>query len=77
MLGRIEDVVKAGHPDQAIVSADASIYVHPPVWQYDRDNTYVYRYFEAKLAEQLSEDMASHVLRDNVIRSFRRGDYVS
>ena len=47
------------------------------VWQYDRDNTYVYRYFEAKLAERLGEDMARHVLRDNVIRAFRRGDNVS
>jgi phosphotriesterase-related protein len=77
MLGRIENVVKAGHPDQVIVSADASVYVHPPVWQYDRDNTYVYRYFEAKLAERLGEDMARNVLRNNVIRAFRRADNVT
>ena len=77
MLARIENVVQAGHPDQVIVSADASVYVHPPVWQYDRDNTYVYRYFEAKLVERLGEEMAGHVLRDNVIRAFRRGDNVT
>ena len=76
MLDRIENITK-GHPDQVIVSADASVYVNPPVWQYDRDNTYVYRYFEAKLAERLGEDMARHVLRDNVIRAFRHGDNVS
>jgi hypothetical protein len=70
-------VVEAGHPDQVVVSADASVYVNPPVWQYDRDNTYVYRYFEAKLAERLGEDGARRVLRDNVIRAFRRGHNVS
>ena len=77
MLDRIENVVSAGHPDQVIVSADASVFVNPPVWQYDRDNTYVYRYFEAKLAERLGEDVARQILRDNVIRAFRRGDNVS
>ena len=76
MLARIENIT-AGHPDQVIVSADASVYVHPPVWQYDRDNTYVHRYFAAKLAERLGGDMANQVLRDNVIRAFRRGDNVS
>ena len=75
MLDRIENITN-GHPDQVIVSADASVYVHPSKWQYDRDNTYVYRYFEAKLIERLGEDMARHVLRDNVIRAFRRGDNV-
>lgn len=77
MLARIENIVQGGHPDQVLVSADASVYVHPSVWQYDRDNKYVYRYFETKLVERLGEDMARHVLRDNVIRAFRRGDKVS
>jgi phosphotriesterase-related protein len=77
MLARIENIVQGGHPDQVIVSADASVYVHPPVWQYDRDNTYVYRYFEAKLQERLGEETANKVLRDNVIRAFRRGDNVT
>lgn len=76
MLERIENIVSS-HPDQVIVSADASVYVHPPAWQYDRDNTYVYRYFEKKLATRLGEKVASHVLRDNVISAFRRGDNVS
>jgi phosphotriesterase-related protein len=77
MLDRIEALAKAGHDKQVIVSADASVYVNPPKWQYDRDNTYVYRYFEAKLIERLGEALARQVLRDNVIRAFRRGDKVS
>ncbi len=76
MLARIENITK-GNPDQVIVSADASTVVHPAKWQYDRDFTYIHRYFAAKLAERLGEDMANHVLRDNVIRAFRRGDNIS
>jgi predicted metal-dependent phosphotriesterase family hydrolase len=77
MLDRIEALVKAGFDRQVIVSADASVYVNPPKFQYDRDNTYVYRYFEAKLADRLGAGIARQVLRDNVIRAFRRGDKVS
>ncbi len=75
MLDRIANITK-GHPDQVIVSADASVFVHPAKWQYDRDNTYVHRYFAAKLVERLGEDMANNVLRNNVICAFRRGDNV-
>lgn len=77
MLDRIENVVNAGHDDQVIVSADASVFVHPPKWQYDRDNTYVYRYFEEMLSDRLGQETAARILRDNVIRAFRRGDNVS
>jgi len=77
MLDRIEALVKAGFDKQVIVSTDASVCVHPPKWQYDRTNTYLYGYFEAKLRERLGEAMAAQVLRDNVIRAFRRGDKVS
>ena len=77
MLDRIEAMVKAGFDKQVLVSADASVYVNPPKWQYDRDNTYVYRYFQPKLVERLGEAMARQVLRDNVIRAFRRGDKVT
>jgi predicted metal-dependent phosphotriesterase family hydrolase len=72
MLARIENITK-GNPDQVIVSA---VFVHPAKWQHDRDNTYVHRYFTAKLAERLGEDKANNVLRNNVIRAFRRGDSV-
>ncbi len=76
MLDRIESVVKAGHSDRVLVSADAAAYIHPPAWQYDRDNGYVYRYFEAKLATRLGEEITNRILRDNVISAFRRGDHV-
>ncbi len=77
MLDRIEALVKAGFDKQVIVSTDASVCVHPAKWQYDRTNTYLYGYFEAKLQERLGEAMAAQVLRDNVIRAFRRGDDVT
>lgn len=75
MLDRIANITDK-HPDQVIVSADASVFVNPPVWQYDRDNTYIYRYFEAKMIEKFGKDLANRVLRDNVIRAFRKGDNV-
>lgn len=75
MLDRIANITDK-HPDQVIVSADASVFVNPPVWQYDRDSTYVYRYFEAKLVEKLGADVAANVLRGNVIRAFRVGDNI-
>ncbi|MEQ8651447.1 MAG: hypothetical protein RIC87_03185 [Kiloniellales bacterium] len=76
MLDRVENIVANGFPNQVILSADASVFVNPAVWQYDRDATYVYRYFEAKLIERLGAENAQRVLRDNVIRAFRRGDKV-
>jgi phosphotriesterase-related protein len=77
MLERIESLVNAGHGDQVILSTDASVYVNPPKWQYDRDNTYLYRYFEDKLKQRLGEVATGKVLRDNVIKAFRRGDSVT
>jgi phosphotriesterase-related protein len=77
MLDRIEAMVKAGFDKQVIVSADASVYVNPPQWQYDRDNTYVYRYFAPKLEERLGAELSRQVLRNNVIHAFRRGDKVA
>lgn len=77
MLDRIETLVNAGFGKQVMVSADASVYVNPPKWQYDRQNLYVYRYFEPKLVARLGEGPARQVLRDNIIHAFRRGDKVS
>lgn len=76
MLDRIENLTSKGHQDQVIVSADACVFVNPPEWQYDRDSLYVHRYFAAKLAERIGEDMAVRVLRDNVLNAFRKGDKV-
>lgn len=77
MLDRIESLVKAGYGKQVLVSADASVFVNPPKWQYDRQNLYVYRYFEPKLVARLGEEQARQVLRDNIIHAFRRGDKVT
>jgi predicted metal-dependent phosphotriesterase family hydrolase len=77
MLDRIENLVKAGHGDQVLVSTDASVFVNPPKWQYDRDNSYLHRYFEDKLKQRLGEAAAGKVLRDNVISAFRRGDNIT
>lgn len=77
MLDRIEAMVKAGFDKQVLVSADASVYVNPQKWQYDRDNTYVHRYFAPKLEERLGAELSRQILRDNVIHAFRRGDKVT
>jgi predicted metal-dependent phosphotriesterase family hydrolase len=76
MLDRIEEMVKAGYGDRVIVSADASVFVNPAVFQYDRDNTYVFRTFLPKLEERIGKPAARTVLRDNVIKAFRRGSNV-
>jgi phosphotriesterase-related protein len=77
MLDRLEAMVSAGFDKQVLVSADASTFVNPQKWQYDRDSTYVYRDFQPKLVERLGEPLANQILRDNVIRAFRRGDKVT
>ena len=74
MLDRIEGMVKAGHEKQVLVSADASAYVNPQKYQYDRDPNYVHRYFESKLTDRLGAEMSKRILRDNVIRAFRQPD---
>ncbi len=76
MLDRLEGMVKAGFDKQILVSADASAYVNPQKYQYDRDSNYVHRYFEAQLVTRLGADLATRILRDNVIRAFRAPDNV-
>ena len=71
MLDRVEGMVKAGFDKQILVSADASAFVNPQKYQYDRDSNYVHRYFESQLVTRLGADIATRVLRDNVIRAFR------
>ena len=74
MLDRLEGMVKAGFDKQVLVSADASTYVNPQKWQYDRDSIYIHRYFEKRMVARLGADMSRQVLRDNVIRAFRMPD---
>jgi phosphotriesterase-related protein len=74
MLDRIQEMVESGFGDRVLVSTDASVIVNPPEFQYDRDNTYLYGTFEAKLRERIGDDATDAVLRDNVVRAFRVGD---
>ena len=77
MLDRVQEMFAAGYGDRVIVSNDASVFVNPQIYQYDRDNTYFYRDFLPKLEERIGKDAARTVFRDNVVRAFRRGDNVS
>jgi predicted metal-dependent phosphotriesterase family hydrolase len=76
MLDRIEEMVEAGFGHRVVVSADASVFVNPARFQYDRDNSYVMRTFVPKLRRRLGADATRMVLRDNVLAAFRRGDRV-
>ena len=76
MLDRIEAMVRAGFGDRVVVSADASVFVNPPRFQYDRDNDYVMRTFVPKLRQRIGSEATRRVMRDNVLRAFRRGDRV-
>jgi predicted metal-dependent phosphotriesterase family hydrolase len=76
MLDRIEQMVKAGFGDRVVVSSDASVFVNPAKYQYDRHNAYVYETFVPELKQRIGADAARKVLRDNVLRAFRRGDNV-
>jgi predicted metal-dependent phosphotriesterase family hydrolase len=77
MLDRVEEMVKAGYGKQILISADASAFVNPQKYQYDRDPGYVFRYFEAALASRLGAQLSSQILRDNVIRAFRAPDHTA
>lgn len=77
MLDRIQEMIAAGYGDRIVVSADASVFVNPAIYQYDRQNTYVYRTFVPKLKERIGDQRTQMVLRDNVVKAFRRGDNVS
>lgn len=77
MLKRIEDMIAAGFEDQVMLSTDASVCINPPGMQYDRHNSYLYRYFEDKLTDRIGQRRTRKVLRNNVISSFRRPTQLS
>ena len=77
MLDRIEAMVDAGFGDRVMVTTDASVFVNPSMFQYDRHNEYLYATFAPKLRARLGDDAANTILRDNVIYAFRRGGRVS
>jgi phosphotriesterase-related protein len=72
MLDRLEGMIDSGFEDQIMLSTDAAVCINPPSFQYDRHNTYLYRYFEGKLAERVGTRRTRKILRDNVIFAFRR-----
>jgi predicted metal-dependent phosphotriesterase family hydrolase len=76
MLERIAAMVDAGYGDRVMVTTDASVFVNPPEFQYDRNNAYVYATFEPKLIARIGAEATARVLRDNVIWAFRRGGRV-
>lgn len=76
MLDRIEEMFRAGFGDRVVVSADASVFVNPSSFQYDRESSYVKQTFVAKLEQRIGGDATRMVMRDNVLKAFRRGDRV-
>jgi predicted metal-dependent phosphotriesterase family hydrolase len=76
MLDRIQGMVEAGFGDRVLVTTDGCVVLNPPSFQYSRDPAYLYRTFVPKLEARIGEAAARRVLRDNVIRAFRRGSNV-
>ena len=76
MLDRIQAMVEAGFGSSVLVSADATVVANPAKAQYARDNTYVLRVFAPKLRQRIGSAAARLLLRDNVIKTFRRGTSV-
>ena len=76
MLDRIQGMVDAGFGDRVMVSTDACVVLNPPAFQYSRDPAYLYRTFAPKLEARIGQAATRKVLRDNVIRAFRRGSNV-
>ena len=73
MLDRIEAMVDAGLGERVMVTTDASVFVNPAVFQYDRHNEYLYGTFAPKLRARIGDAAANTILRDNVIYAFRKG----
>jgi phosphotriesterase-related protein len=76
MLDRIEAMVDAGFGDRVMVTTDASVFVNPGIYQYDRHNDYLYGTFAPKLRARIGQAAADTILRDNVIYAFRKGSRV-
>ena len=55
-----------------MLSTDAAVCINPPTLQYDRENAYLYRYFEQKLKQRIGSRRTRKILRDNVVVAFRQ-----
>jgi phosphotriesterase-related protein len=76
MLDRIQKMVEAGFGDRVLLATDASVFVNPAKFQYDRDNRYTFGVFMPKLEQRIGKAAAQAVVRDNVIAAFQRGSRV-
>ena len=72
MLERLGQMVAGGYENQIMLSTDAAVCINPPEFQYDRDNAYLYRYFEQKLKQHIGARRTRKILRDNVVAAFRQ-----
>ena len=72
MLERLGQMVAGGYENQIMLSTDAAVCINPPEFQYDRDNAYLYRYFEQKLKQRIGARRTRKILRDNVVAAFRQ-----
>jgi phosphotriesterase-related protein len=58
---------------KALISTDSTIASSPQGSQYGYQNTYLFRTFKPKLVARFGDAVARTLLRDNVIRAYRRG----
>ena len=72
MLERLAQMVAGGYENQIMLSTDAAVCINPPEFQYDRDNAYLYRYFEQTLKQRIGARRTRKILRDNVVAAFRQ-----
>lgn len=71
MLQRLDEMILAGFEDQILLSTDACACINPPGAQYDRHNSYLYRFFEDKMNNRIGKKTTRKILRNNVIAAFR------
>jgi phosphotriesterase-related protein len=76
MLDRIQAMVEAGFGDRVLLATDASVAINPASFQYDRHNAYTYGVFLPKLRDRIGATATRAILRDNVLKAFRRGSNV-
>ncbi len=72
MLERLGQMVAGGYENQIMLSTDAAACINPPSLQYDRNNAYLYRYFEDKLKQRIGARRTRKILRDNVLAAFHK-----
>ena len=72
----MQTLVEARHGERILVSTDASVFVHPQSFQYDRDDAYLHGKFAAELRERIGADQTQQVLEANVTLPLRGGEQI-